>query len=143
MPNWRQEKRANSAKVLIVDDEPEMVEIIARYLTFRGYEVVTAPDGKEGLAKAAAECPDIILLDKQMPVMNGWEMLEELWKQPWSRDIPVIMVTGRYEKHDIAMACMYNIADYVAKPFDPSLLLEKIGNILVSTRKRRTKAENA
>jgi CheY-like chemotaxis protein len=122
-------------KVLIVDDEPEMIEIIARYLTFHGYEVVTAPDGKEGLAKAAAEYPDIILLDTQMPVMNGREMLEELRKQPWARDIPVIMVTGRYEKFDIAAAAVYDISDYVAKPFDPSVLPEKISNIFASNHR--------
>ncbi|MGD0595896.1 MAG: response regulator [Sedimentisphaerales bacterium] len=130
-------------KVLIVDDEPEMIEIIARYLTFHGYEVVTAPDGKEGLAKAAAEYPDIILLDSQMPVMNGREMLEELRTQPWSRDIPVIMVTGRYEKFDIAAAAAYDISDYVAKPFDPSVLLEKISDIFASNQRQKTKAENA
>ncbi|MGD1042345.1 MAG: response regulator [Sedimentisphaerales bacterium] len=130
-------------KVLIVDDEPEMIEIIARYLTFHGYEVVTAPDGKEGLAKAAAEYPDIILLDSQMPVMNGREMLEELRTQPWSRDIPVIMVTGLYEKFDIAAAAAYDISDYVAKPFAPSVLLEKISDIFASNQRQKTKAENA
>jgi CheY-like chemotaxis protein len=105
--------------------------------------VVTAPDGKEGLAKAAAEYPDIILLDSQMPVMNGREMLEELRTQPWSRDIPVIMVTGRYEKFDIAAAAAYDISDYVAKPFDPSVLLEKISDIFASNQRQKTKAENA
>jgi CheY-like chemotaxis protein len=137
-------KRESLAKkVLIVDDKPEMIEIIARYLTFRGYEVVTAPDGKEGLAKAASEKPDLILSDTQMPVMNGWEMLEELRKQPGARHIPVIMVTGRYEKYDIAAAAAYDITDYVAKPFDPSILLDKISDIFASNRRRRTKAEDA
>jgi CheY-like chemotaxis protein len=130
-------------KVLIVDDEPEMVEIIARYLTFCGYKAVTAQDGKEGLAKAAAEYPDIILLDTEMPVMNGWEMLEELSKQPWARHIPVIMVTGRYEKYDIDTACRYNIAEYIAKPFDPFLLLEKINDIFASNRRQKTKTGDA
>jgi two-component system alkaline phosphatase synthesis response regulator PhoP len=130
-------------KVLIIDDELEMVEIIAKYLTFYGYKAVTARDGKEGLAKAAAEYPDIILLDTEMPVMNGWEMLEELSKQPWARHIPVIMVTGHYEKCDIDTACRYNITEYITKPFDPFLLLEKINDIFAPNRRQKTKAENA
>jgi len=142
MPNWKQENRVIPAKVLIVDDEPEIVEIISRYLIFHGYKVVSASDGKEGIAKVTAECPDIILLDAQMPVMNGWEMLEEMKEQPGSRHIPVIMVTGSYEQYDVLTACNYNITDYVAKPFDPSILLEKISNIFASKRRQKTKAEN-
>jgi CheY-like chemotaxis protein len=143
MWNRKRKSRENLAKVLVVEDEPDMTMVITHFLQYAGYEVLTAANGKEGIEKAASEKPDLILSDTQMPVMNGWEMLEELRKQPMSKHIPVIMVTGRYEKYDIAAAAAYGIADYIAKPFDPSLLLEKISDIFASNRRRRTKAEYA
>jgi DNA-binding response OmpR family regulator len=143
MWNWKRNNRENIAKVLIVEDEPDMTIVITHFLRHAGYEVLTAANGKEGVEKAASGKPDLILSDTQMPIMDGWEMLEELRKQPGSKDIPVIMVTGRYEKFDIAAAAAYDISDYVAKPFDPSVLLEKIGGILASNRSRKTKADNA
>jgi CheY-like chemotaxis protein len=135
-------RKDNKKKILVVEDEPDMTMVITHFLQHAGYEVLTAANGEEGLEKTTNGKPDLILSDTQMPVMNGWEMLEELRKQPGARHIPVIMVTGRYEKYDIATACRYNITDYVAKPFDPSLLLEKISDIFASNRKRRTKAED-
>jgi two-component system alkaline phosphatase synthesis response regulator PhoP len=143
MWNRKQKSRENLAKVLVVEDEPDMTMVITHFLQHAGYEVLTAENGKEGIEKAASEKPDLILSDTQMPVMNGWEMLEELRRKPGTRHIPVIMVTGRYEKYDIAAAAAYGIADYVAKPFDPSLLLEKISDIFASNRRRRTKAKDA
>jgi CheY-like chemotaxis protein len=142
MWNRKRKSRGNLAKVLVVEDEPDMTMVITHFLQYAGYEVLTAANGKEGIEKAASEKPDLILSDTQMPVMNGWEMLEELRKQPMSKHIPVIMVTGRYEKYDIAAAAAYGIADYIAKPFDPSLLLEKISDIFASNRRRRTATEN-
>ena len=135
-------RKDNKKKILVVEDEPDMTMVITHFLQHAGYEVLTAANGEEGIEKAASEKPDLILSDTQMPVMNGWEMLEELRKQPRSRHIPVIMVTGRYEKYDIAAAAAYGIADYIAKPFDPSLLLEKISDIFASNRRRRTATEN-
>jgi len=143
MWNRKRKSRENLAKVLVVEDEPDMTMVITHFLQHAGYEVLTAANGEEGLEKTTSEKPDLILSDTQMPVMNGWEMLEELRKQPGARHIPVIMVTGRYEKYDIAAAAAYGIADYIAKPFDPSLLLEKISDIFASNRRRGTKAENA
>jgi CheY-like chemotaxis protein len=142
MWNRKRKSRGNLAKVLVVEDEPDMTMVITHFLQHAGYEVLTAANGEEGLEKTTSEKPDLILSDTQMPVMNGWEMLEELRKQPMSKHIPVIMVTGRYEKYDIAAAAAYGIADYIAKPFDPSLLLEKISDIFASNRRRRTATEN-
>ncbi len=142
MWNRKRKSKENLAKVLVVEDEPDMIMVITHFLRHAGYEVLTAANGEEGLEKTTSEKPDLILCDTQMPVMNGWEMLEELRKQPKARHIPVIIVTGHYEKFDIADAAVYDIADYVAKPFDPSLLLEKISDIFASNRKQKTKAED-
>jgi DNA-binding response OmpR family regulator len=117
-------------RILLVDDEPDLVETIQCRLEANSFDVITASDGQEGLEKAAKENPDIILLDTNMPVMNGREMLEQLRKHPDTKDIPVIMCTALCEAQDIAAASVYGIADYVTKPFDCTELVEKITNAL-------------
>jgi len=133
----------NKKKILVVEDEPDMIMVITHFLQHAGYEVLTAADGEEGLEKTTSEKPDLILSDTKMPVMNGWEMLEKLREQPMSKHIPVIMVTGHCEELDIAAAAAHNIADYIVKPFDPSVLLEKISDVFASNHMQKTKAEDA
>jgi len=127
---FRSKKRIARARILVVDDEPDWVSTIQCRLEWCHFEVITAGDGKEGLEKAASERPDLILLDTDMPVMNGHEMLERLRKHPDLKDIPVIMVTALYEPRDIAEASSYGVVDYVTKPFDFTELMEKIATAL-------------
>ena len=117
-------------RILLVDDEPDLVDTIQCRLQANNFDVITASNGQEGLQKAAEEKPDIILLDTNMPVMNGHEMLELLRKKPDTKDIPVIMCTALCEAQDIAAASAFGIADYVTKPFDCTELVEKITNAL-------------
>ena len=122
------------AKILIVDDEPDYLSTVKCRLEWCRYEVVTAADGQEGLQIAASEKPDLILLDTNMPIMNGHEMLDRLKKNPDLKDIPVIMVTALCEVQDIATASSYGVVDYVAKPFDFAQLMEKIAEILENNK---------
>jgi DNA-binding response OmpR family regulator len=123
---FRSKKRTSQIKVLVVDDEPDLVSTIEYRLRFANCTVVTASDGREGLARAAAEKPDLILLDTNMPGMNGHEMLEHLRADAALKQIPVIMLTARYEPKDIAAASAGGVTDYVTKPFDFAQLLDKI-----------------
>jgi two-component system alkaline phosphatase synthesis response regulator PhoP/two-component system response regulator VicR len=123
-------------KILFVDDEADLVSTVKCRLKWADFDVVTAPNGKEGLDKAETEKPNLILLDTNMPVMNGYEMLEQLRKNPQLKNIPVIMLTAMCEAQDIAKASSYDIADYVTKPFDFTELVEKITNILKSKSRR-------
>jgi CheY-like chemotaxis protein len=123
-------KKTGPAKILVVDDEPDCLSIIQCRLEWSKYEVVTADNGAEGLQIAENEKPDIVLLDNNMPVMDGLEMLERMRKKPVLRDMPVIMVTALCESRDIAAASAHGIADYVTKPVDFASLLEKIANLL-------------
>jgi CheY-like chemotaxis protein len=125
------------AKILIVDDEPDCISIIQCRLEWCHYQVITATNGEEGLQTAEKERPDLILLDTNMPVMNGQEMLECLRKHPILKDTPVIMVTALCEKQDISAASAIGIEDYVTKPIDFTSLIEKISNIL-GTQKVKT-----
>ena len=126
----RAAKKTNKAKILIVDDEPDIVQTIQDRLEMNKYTVVTAYNGKEGLEMAARHKPDVILLDVIMPIMTGLEMLEVLKKQPETRDCAVIMVTARNQPQDIIRAKTCGIEDYIVKPFDLNVLLEKIENIV-------------
>lgn len=119
-------KKNSKTKILIVDDEPNIVQTLQDRLEMNEYNVVTACNGKEGLEQAIKEIPDVILLDVIMPIMDGHEMLEALRKQPGCGDISVIMLTARSQTQDIARANACGIEDYIVKPFDLSELLEKI-----------------
>lgn len=123
-------KKVTPVKILIVDDEPDIVNIIQSHLKCCKCEVVTAANGKEGLEKAAQEKPDLILLDFNMPIMNGFQMLERLKEHSDMKDIPVIMVTVICDPMHIAAASSYGIADYITKPFEMTELTEKIAGAL-------------
>ena len=123
-------KKVSQVKVLLVDDEPDLVSTVQCRLKYCHCDVVTASNGKEGLEKAAEHKPDIILLDTNMPVMNGHETLEHLRKDPDLKDIPVIMFTALAEPQDVAKASAYGVADYITKPFDFSDVRDRIAKVL-------------
>ncbi|UCE99527.1 MAG: response regulator [Planctomycetota bacterium] len=123
-------KKGDKVKILIVDDEPDLVQTLQERLEINGYDVVTANNGKEGLEKVVQEKPHIILLDVIMPVMDGLEMLEALRKHPESKDTAVIMLTARSQRQDIVRARACDVQAYLVKPFDLRELIEKIENIV-------------
>ena len=123
---FRARKRTTQMKILIVDDEPDLLSTVEYRLKFADCDVVTASNGQEGLEKAASEKPDLILLDTNMPVMNGHQMLEHLRANPELKHIPVIMLTALCEPRDIAAASALGISDYITKPFDFTQLMEKV-----------------
>ena len=109
----RARKKVAPAKILVVDDEADSRSIIQCRLEWCHYEVVSAGNGEEALKIVEDEKPDLILLDTNMPVMNGLEMLERMRKNPALRDTPVIMVTALCERQHIDAASAYGIAGYV------------------------------
>jgi two-component system alkaline phosphatase synthesis response regulator PhoP len=123
-------KKTDTAKILLVDDEPDCISIVQCRLEWCHYKVITAENGKDGLEKAANEKPDLILLDTNMPVMNGHDMLERMRKDRDLKDIPVIMVTALCEAKDVEKASSFGISDYVTKPIEFTKLIEKISKIL-------------
>lgn len=129
---FKSKKKTGRARVLVVDDESDIVSTIQYRLKFGEFDVITASNGQEGLEKAEKEKPDIILLDINMPIMDGHEMLERLKSNPDLKDTPVIMLTAYSDKRDIVKAADLGVADYVTKPFDFAELMEKISNALES-----------
>ena len=129
---FKSKKRTDQAKILVVDDDADLVETIQRRLEYCQWKIMTAGNGREGLEKAAKEKPDLIVLDIGMPEVDGHEMLKQLREHPSLRDIPVIMCTMSDKVHDITTASSNNICDYLTKPFDFADLTEKIAAALKS-----------
>jgi len=127
---FKPKKKTSRVKILLVDDTPDLVEIIQRRLEPYGWEVMTSANGKEGLERAINEKPDLIVLDINMPVMNGHEMLDGLRKDPNLQETPVIMCTMSDQIQDITRATSNNISGYVTKPFDCTELMGKIVEVL-------------
>lgn len=123
-------KKTDKTKILVIDDEPNIVQTLQDRLEMNEYSVATAGNGREGLDKIEQDKPDVVLLDVIMPVMDGLEMLEVMRKKPENQDISVIMLTARSQTQDIARANACGIDDYIVKPFDLSELLEKIEGVV-------------
>ena len=111
-------------RILIVDDEPDFVEMVQMRLEANNYEVLAAHDGKEGLAKAESEKPDLMLLDVMMPGMDGFQVLRRVRKSPALKDLPVVMLTAKGETKSIFKAQDMGITDYLIKPLDSQDLLD-------------------
>lgn len=127
--------KIQTRKILVVDDEPDVVRILSKSLMLNGYEVITANDGLECLAKAENELPDLILLDNVMPNMDGQTVLAKLKASRKTEGIPVIMVTALADEKNNTGAQKGGAMEYVVKPFDYDVLLEKITQALKSKRK--------
>lgn len=102
-------------KILIVEDEASLLTVLADKFTKEGFIVQRARDGREGMRCAYANCPDLILLDIVMPVMDGLTMLAELRKSPWGKDIPVILLTNLSEPEKVDESLRQGVYDYLIK----------------------------
>lgn len=115
-------------RILIVDDEPEMVRGLEDNLRFEGYQTLAATNGKDALALAYREGPDLILLDVMMPQLSGWDVLRSLRQK--GLDVPVIMLTARGEEMDRVLGLELGADDYVSKPFSLRELLARVRAVL-------------
>ena len=115
----------------MVDDNPDILELMAARIVSDGYEVITATTGEEAIKKAASEKPDLVLLDISMPVLDGFLVGRLLKLDPAVKDIPIIMATARSSREDVLRSLSeLQAADYIVKPFRPEELLSKIKKVL-------------
>ena len=115
-------------RVLVVEDDEDIRELLIDSLQDIGYDVIEAQDGISGLAQAQAEIPDVILLDVMMPVMDGFQVLRKLMGNRATRSIPIIMVSARGQEHDIQEALKNGAWDFITKPWAPEDLEAKVLN---------------
>ncbi|MCO6006159.1 response regulator [Actinoallomurus purpureus] len=113
-------------RVLVVDDDEVIRQLIAVNLQLEGFEVVTAVDGKDCLERVRELAPDVITLDVMMPRLDGWVTAVKLRDDPVTRDIKVVMITARAQEHDIRRGHEIGVDAYVTKPFDPAELIRTV-----------------
>ena len=118
-------------KILIVDDEPDIIETVSFMLQARNFDVITASDGFEGLSKVKSEHPDLTLLDIMMPGIDGYDVCIRLKKDIDTKTMTVIMLTARGENEAVIKAHKSGADDYIVKPFTLPTLLNKLNKLLV------------
>lgn len=121
----------NSKRVVCIEDEPEMIDLVRLILSRKGFNVIGANGGVEGLEKVRHEEPDLVLLDLMMPDMDGWEVYQQMKADPALREIPVVVVTAKAQSIDKVLGLhIAKVDDYITKPFGPQELLESVEKIL-------------
>ena len=113
-------------RILVVDDEARVREMIEFRLRQFGYEVLQASNGRDALAVASQERPDLVLLDVMMPELDGFQVCGRLKQNEATRHIPVVMLTAKAEAKDVTRAFNSGAVDYVVKPYDPAVLQQKV-----------------
>ena len=117
-------------RILVVDDERELVEMLSLRLEANDYKVFTAYDGQEGLDQARKLKPDLILLDLMLPKLDGYKVCQMLKFDEKYKQIPVILFTARVQEADLKLGEEMGADAYLTKPFEPSILLGKIAELL-------------
>ena len=126
-----------SEKILVVDDDPDILEAITMIFERQGYQVITARDGIEGLACLKAEKPDLMILDLLMPKMDGFALYKELQDPKWSKykDMPILILSSVREeasrrRYELETGVELGVDDYIEKPFPPDILLKKVRKLI-------------
>ncbi|HMZ08086.1 MAG TPA: response regulator [Anaerolineales bacterium] len=121
---------STNKKILCIEDEPEMIDLIRLILNRRGFDVYGAPGGVEGIRLVRETHPDLVLLDLMMPDMDGWEVYQQMKADAALRDIPVIVVTAKAQNIDKVLGLhIAKVDDYIAKPFSPKELIDSVDRI--------------
>jgi CheY-like chemotaxis protein len=128
--------RLQPACILVVDDDPDMLDLVGAVLARDGYQLLTAEDGQQALEAVERRRPDLVILDVMMPRMNGYQVLKQLRANPEFRDVPVLMFTARAGEEDIVRSFAGGVTDYVSKPVTPSLLRARVRRWLLGPEQR-------
>jgi two-component system alkaline phosphatase synthesis response regulator PhoP len=120
----------NKGKILVVDDEINITQILEFSIGAEGYEVITAANGEEAIDKARREQPNLIILDVMMPRIDGYEACRILKSNPLTKNIPVILLTAKGREIDKRLGYEVGATDYIIKPFSPNKLVERIHELL-------------
>ena len=121
---------SDKRRILCIEDEPEMIDLIRLILERKGFEVLGAVGGKEGLSAIRREKPDLVLLDLMMPDIDGWEVYRQMKADEEIKDIPVVVVTAKAQSIDKVLGLhIAKVDDYVTKPFGPGDLLEAVDRV--------------
>ena len=122
-------------RILVVDDEPDLIKTVRLRLEKRGYAVISAADGQEALEKARSEKPDLIILDLMLPKLSGYQVCRMLKFDEQYKNIPIIIFTARAQEQDKKTSLEVGADAYLSKPFEPEVLLDKVDSLLNISKK--------
>lgn len=128
--------RATRERVLIIEDDPDIVELLQYNLEREGFRTLTATDGEEGLRQVESRNPDLVLLDLMLPGMDGLDVCRRLKQKAETSDVPVVIITAKGEEGDVVLGLELGADDYVPKPFSPREVVARVRAVL-----RRTHAD--
>ena len=129
-------------KILIVDDEEDILELVKYNLEKEGFQVICAKTGEDALQKSKKDPPDLILLDLMLPGIDGLDVCRELKTEPTTKVVPIVMLTAKGEDADIVAGLELGADDYITKPFSPRVLLARI-KVVLRRRKREEPEDDA
>ena len=121
-----------AARVLVVDDDPVIQRLLKVNFEMEGYVVLMANDGVDGLEKARAERPDIVVLDIMMPRMSGLDVTKALKADPDTASIPILLLSAKAQEADLRAGDESGADDYLTKPFEPLMLIQRVENLLAT-----------
>ena len=121
-----------SATILVVDDDPVILQLLQVNFEMEGFTVITAADGQQGVDRTRADRPDIVVSDVMMPRMSGIELVAELKADPDTSTIPILLLTAKAQQADIGAGMDAGADDYVTKPFEPLDLVDRVNRLLSS-----------
>ena len=121
-------------KILIAEDDPDIRELIVISLKYAGYEVVPAADGQQAVDLTVQENPDLIMLDVRMPLLTGFEALEQIKERPQFKDTPVVILSAKGQEAEIKSGLDLGACQYILKPFAPDELIGKIQEIVTGAQ---------
>ena len=121
--------------VLVIDDDPVILELLRVNFEIEGFDVICATDGEEGFQRAQAEQPDVVISDIMMPRRDGLQLLDDLKADPRTEDLPVILLSAKAQRSEVQHGLDMGADDYITKPFDPLELIDRLNAVM--TRPRR------
>ncbi len=121
--------------VLVIDDDPVILELLRVNFEIEGFDVICARDGEEGLKRAQADHPDVVISDIMMPRRDGLQLLTDLKGDPLTEDLPVILLSAKAQRSEVQQGLDLGADDYITKPFDPLELIDRLNAVV--TRPRR------
>lgn len=121
------------ATILVVDDDPVIVQLLQVNFEMEGFDVICAADGQEGVDRTRADRPDVVVSDVMMPRMSGLELVAALKSDPDTASIPVLLLTAKAQQADVVSGLEHGADDYVTKPFEPLELVDRVNRLLART----------
>jgi DNA-binding response OmpR family regulator len=120
--------------VLVIDDDPVILELLRVNFEIEGFDVICATDGEEGLKRAQADHPDVVISDIMMPRRDGLQLLNDLRADPGTEHLPIILLSAKAQRNEVQQGLDMGADDYITKPFDPLELIDRLNAVMTRPR---------